>query len=148
MRGSQDEHSLPKFGRPYHHTTRRFELININSGKRTCARWPVWYLCCCALFICMPGMWYSVQYRPANKKLVFGVSRGFLFVAQGQVTSLYHVFLSTEGVENVFSYLGFSCSCRIFGKGDPCLEFSMAVSAGSGTRRSQPATTSNKLPGK
>ena len=43
--------------------------------------------------------------------------------------------------------MGFSCSCRIFGKGDPCLEFSMAVSAGSGTQRLQPAATSNKLPG-
>ena len=42
-------------------------------------------------------------------------------------------------------YVDFSCSCRIFGKGDPCLEFSMAVSAGSGTRRPQPAATSKKL---
>ena len=54
-------------------------------------------------------------------------------------------FLSTEGIETGFSCVNFSYLCRIFGKGDPCFGFSMAVSAGSGTRRPQPATTSNKL---
>ena len=43
--------------------------------------------------------------------------------------------------------MDYSWSYRIFGKGDPCLEFSMPVSAGSGTRRLQRAATSNKLPG-
>ena len=58
-------------------------------------------------------------------------------------------FLSTEGIETCFSYciLIFLYKCRIFGKGDPCLELSTAVSARSGTRRPQPAATRNKLPG-
>ena len=55
--------------------------------------------------------------------------------------------LSTEGIETCGSSMKISYSCRIFGMGDPYLEFSMAVSAGSGTRRPQPVTTSNKLPG-
>ena len=75
------------------------------------------------------------------------MSLRFLFVAQGQVTSLYHVSCPPKLLKRVFLMcMDFSCSCRILGKGDPCLEFSMAVSDGSGTQRLQPAATSNHLP--
>ena len=60
----------------------------------------------------------------------------------------YITFLIHRSCWNVFfSCMDFSYSCGIFGKGDPCLEFSMAVSARSGTRRPQPAATRNELTG-
>ena len=91
------------------------------------------------------------RYRPANKKLLqYGIW------SEPQITIniccsrpgdfLYHVYHPPK-VLNRLSHVDCSYSCRIFGKGDPCLEFSMAVSAGSGTRRPQPAAASNKLPG-
>ena len=87
------------------------------------------------------------RYRPANKKLLqYGIW------SEPQITIniccsrpgdfLYHVYHPPK-VLNRLSHVDCSYSCRIFGKGDPCLEFSMAVSAGSGTRRPQPADTSN-----
>ena len=43
-----------------------------------------------------------LQYRPANKKLLLGVSLRLLFVAQGQVTSLYHVSYPPKVLKRVF----------------------------------------------
>ena len=46
-----------------------------------------------------------LQYRPVNKKLIFGVSLRLLFVAQGQVTS-HITFLIHRRRWNVFCYYG------------------------------------------
>ena len=104
---------------------------------------------------CKLLFYYSVFYRhwvyskgppTRNSYDVSGVSFRLLIVAQGQATS-YITFLIHRRYWNVVFLYEFSCSCRLFGNGVPCLEFSMPASAGSGKRRPQSAATSNKVPG-
>ena len=69
----------------------------------------------------------AVRNRPANKKVLFGVSLRFVFVSQGQVTFLF--------IPDIR-------------KGRPLPpRFGGRECCGSVTRRLQPAATSNELPG-
>ena len=93
-----------------------------------------------------PGLRYSSIRPPTKETPTWSEPQTTICIS---TSGDFHIsrFSSTEVFETCVSYMDLLYSCRVFGNGVPCLEFSMAVSAGSGARRPQPAATSNKLSG-
>lgn len=118
-------------------------------GAHECALFPAWawqYLNSCGVGrLATPRVGPTLQqYRLANKKLYLEWASDYYLLLNARWLS-YITFLIHGRYWNMVFVHGFLKF--IFGKGDPCLEFSMAVSAGSGTGRPQPTVTSNKFPG-